>query len=81
MVTAVLDGRLREVKTEPHPVFGIHVPVVIPGVPADVLNPRNTWQDKAAYDEKAQALWAQFEKNYDLLINNPGAVGVISLPK
>ena len=75
MVTAVLDGRLREVKTEPHPVFGIHVPVAIPGVPANVLNPRDTWQDKNAYDEKAQALWAQFEKNYDLLINNPGAVG------
>jgi phosphoenolpyruvate carboxykinase (ATP) len=75
MVTAVLDGRLRDVPTEPHPVFGIRVPTAIPGVPNNVLNPRDTWANPDAYDVKAQELWAQFQKNYDLLINNPSAVG------
>ena len=71
MVTAILDGRLRDIPTEAHPIFGIHVPTHVPGVPGDVLNPRNTWKDKDAYDVKARELWAQFEKNYDQLINNP----------
>jgi phosphoenolpyruvate carboxykinase (ATP) len=64
MVTAVLDGSLREVPTEPDPVFGIHVPTSCPGVPAEVLRPRNTWADKAAYDAKAQDLARQFVENF-----------------
>jgi len=74
MVTAILDGRLRDIPTEAHPIFGIHVPTHVPGVPGDVLNPRNTWKDKEAYDQKARELWAQFEKNYDQLVNNPSGV-------
>lgn len=75
MVTAILDGRLREVATEPHPIFGIHVPVACPGVPAEVLNPRSTWQDPSEYDRKAQALWAQFQANYKQLMENPQSMG------
>ncbi len=62
-VTAILDGSLRNVKYETHPVFGLQIPVSAPGVPAEVLNPRNTWQDKSAYDAKAQQLAKLFREN------------------
>ncbi len=75
MVTAVLDGRLRDIETVADPVFGFHIPVACPGVPAEVLNPRNTWADKAAYDAKAHDLKARFEANYETLMTNPSAVG------
>jgi phosphoenolpyruvate carboxykinase (ATP) len=64
MVHAALDGRLAEVETRPDPVFGVHVPVSCPGVPDDVLNPRNTWADKDAYDRAAQDLAERFRTNF-----------------
>jgi phosphoenolpyruvate carboxykinase (ATP) len=64
MVTAILDGRLRDVPTEPDPIFGVNVPTSCPGVPGEVLTPRNTWADKAAYDAKAHDLARQFVANF-----------------
>jgi phosphoenolpyruvate carboxykinase (ATP) len=64
MVTAALDGSLREVPTEPDPIFGIHVPVACPGVPPELLQPRNTWPDKDAYDTKARDLAQRFNANF-----------------
>ncbi len=63
MVTAILDGSLKGVKTVEHPIFGLHMPVAVPGVPSEVLDPRNTWKDKAAYDAKAKELAAKFREN------------------
>ena len=63
MVTAILDGSLKSVKTVEHPIFGLHMPVAVPGVPSEVLDPRNTWKDKAAYDAKAKELAAKFREN------------------
>jgi phosphoenolpyruvate carboxykinase (ATP) len=48
-----------------HPVFGILVPQSVPGVPAEVLNPRDTWSDKEAYDKKAAQLAQLFIKNFE----------------
>jgi phosphoenolpyruvate carboxykinase (ATP) len=64
MVTAILDGRLREVPTEADPIFGLQIPASCPGVPPDVLVPRNTWADQDAYDAKARDLARQFVKNF-----------------
>jgi phosphoenolpyruvate carboxykinase (ATP) len=64
MVRAALAGELDRVPTEPHPIFGVHVPVAVPGVDARLLNPRNTWKDKAAYDAKARELAKRFAKNF-----------------
>jgi phosphoenolpyruvate carboxykinase (ATP) len=59
------EGTLRfhNIKTVQHAVFGLHMPVEVPGVPAEVLDPRNTWSDKAAYDAKAKELATKFRDN------------------
>jgi phosphoenolpyruvate carboxykinase (ATP) len=64
MVKAVLSDSLKKVRTNPDPIFGLAVPQSCPGVPLDILNPRNTWKDKAAYDAKAHELAAMFGKNF-----------------
>jgi phosphoenolpyruvate carboxykinase (ATP) len=46
MITAALNGKLNAVEYIPHPVFGILVPQSCPDVPAEILNPRDTWADK-----------------------------------
>jgi phosphoenolpyruvate carboxykinase (ATP) len=63
MVRAALAGKLDTVKTMTDPVFGLHLPTAIEGVPAEVLNPRNTWKDGAAYDEQAKKLAGMFSEN------------------
>ena len=47
------------------PAFGLHIPVSCPGVPAQVLNPRNAWADKEAYDRTAAELAGRFEANFE----------------
>ena len=64
MVHAALDGALRDVPFETEPNFGLSVPTACPGVPSEVLNPRNTWSDTDAYDTKARELAAMFEDNF-----------------
>ena len=64
IVNAVLDGKLATVPTRVHDVFGLHVPTQCPGVPAEILDPRNTWQDKAAYDSQAKMLAGKFAETF-----------------
>jgi len=47
------------------PNFGFMAPTKAPGVPEEIMNPRNTWADKAAYDAKAQELVARFRENFE----------------
>jgi len=65
MITAALKGELDNVQYDTHPVFGVAYPTSCPGVPSEVLNPRNTWTDKNAYDDKANDLAKQFVKNFE----------------
>jgi phosphoenolpyruvate carboxykinase (ATP) len=65
MVRAALSGHLEKVATRREPVFGLAVPQHVPGVPDDVLDPRKTWKDGAAYDAQAQKLLKLFEKNFE----------------
>ena len=65
LLRAALDGSLAKVEFETDPFFGLQIPKALPGVPAEVLNPRNTWADKAAYDRTAADLVARFEKNFE----------------
>ncbi len=65
IVNAALAGDLDRVKTQTDPVFGLAVPTEIEGVPAKVLNPRETWSDAAAYDAQAKKLAGMFRENFD----------------
>jgi len=65
MVTAALSGELDGAECTPDPIFGLMVPRACPNVPAGVLQPRNTWQDRAAYDTKARELAAKFHHNFE----------------
>ncbi|HZQ02017.1 MAG TPA: phosphoenolpyruvate carboxykinase [Reyranella sp.] len=64
MVRAALDGTLATVASATDPHFGMRVPTACPDVPGDVLNPKNTWKDKKAYDSTARDLTQRFEKNF-----------------
>jgi len=64
MVRAALGGHLAEVPTITDPVFGVEVPTACPDVPAEVLQPRATWQDTDAYDRQARALAIMFAENF-----------------
>lgn len=65
MITAALNGELNKVEFEMHPVFGYAMPKSCPNVPSELLNPRNTWADKAAYDAQANKLANMFVKNFE----------------
>jgi phosphoenolpyruvate carboxykinase (ATP) len=65
MVRAAISGELRDVPTVTDPVFGLAVPTAVPGVPADVLIPRDTWPDPAAYDAAAATIARMFHDNFD----------------
>jgi phosphoenolpyruvate carboxykinase (ATP) len=66
LLNAALAGELDpgKVEFESHPTFNLRIPRSCPGVPAEVLNPRNTWKDKAAYDAAAAKLRDMFRKNF-----------------
>ncbi len=64
MINAILTGKLDDVAKTPDPFFGVEVPQSCPDVPAEVLNPRNTWKDKAAYDATAADLTRRFANNF-----------------
>ncbi|HEY54098.1 MAG TPA: phosphoenolpyruvate carboxykinase (ATP), partial [Caldilineae bacterium] len=64
MVAAALDGSLDDVETVPDPIFGVHIPVSVPGVPDEVLQPRNTWSDNREFDKQAKKLAQMFIDNF-----------------
>jgi phosphoenolpyruvate carboxykinase (ATP) len=65
MITAALTGKLDNVKFETLPVFDLSVPTECENVPTEILNPRQTWADKAAFDETEMNLANQFVKNFE----------------
>ncbi len=65
MLKAAIDGELDDVPTEQHPIFGLEMPTHCPGVPSHLLNPRNTWQNKSAYDKQALDLAKMFKENFN----------------
>jgi len=64
MIRAILNGELAKVETTADPIFGVNVPISCPGVQAEVLQPRNTWRDKEAYDQQARDLARRFNENF-----------------
>src|SRR5215471_18977263 len=64
IIDAIHDGSLINAKTNRDPVFGFDVVNECPGVPAEILTPRNAWSDKSAFDAMAKKLAALFVKNF-----------------
>jgi phosphoenolpyruvate carboxykinase (ATP) len=64
LIRAALEGGLADAPHRPDPNFGLFVPEACPDVPSDVLQPKNTWNDKRAYDETAQEVAKRFEANF-----------------
>jgi len=81
MITAALNGELNKVEFESHPVFGYSMPKSCPNVPAEILNPRNTWADKAAYDAQANKLANMFVKNFEQYAAGVNAETLSAAPK
>jgi len=64
MVNAAVNGTLADIPTEEHPIFGLHMPLEVPGVPSELLNPVRVWSDAASYEEQARSLAEKFSKNF-----------------
>jgi phosphoenolpyruvate carboxykinase (ATP) len=65
LLRAALDGELDGVEYRTDPTFGFEVPVEVPGVDPSLLDPRSTWRDPDAYDEKARYLATRFQENFE----------------
>ena len=65
LLSAALDGTLKAVAFQKDKFFGFEVPVEVPGIDTDLLHPKATWKDKAAYDAQAEKLVGMFKKNFD----------------
>ncbi|TJY61992.1 phosphoenolpyruvate carboxykinase (ATP) [Sinimarinibacterium sp. CAU 1509] len=65
LLNAALNGDLDKVPTETHDILNLKMPLECPGVPTDMLNPRNTWADKDAYDAAAVKLRDMFRDNFE----------------
>ncbi|MCA9519556.1 MAG: phosphoenolpyruvate carboxykinase (ATP) [Myxococcales bacterium] len=64
IIDAIHAGTLLDAPTVTDPVFGLAVPTACPGVPSEVLIPKNTWADQAAYEKTARKLAALFRENF-----------------
>lgn len=72
MVHAALEGELERVEYEENETFHIMVPKSCPGVPSEILDPRNTWKDKKAYEERKKKLAKEFCEHFDKAYGNKG---------
>lgn len=74
MVHAALQGELNSVETVSDSLFGLSIPTHCPGVPDEVLQPKQTWSDKEAYDIKAKELAAKFKANFKKFKDIPAII-------
>ncbi|HVG41886.1 MAG TPA: phosphoenolpyruvate carboxykinase (ATP) [Chitinophagaceae bacterium] len=81
MIARALEGKLDNIETVADPIFGVAIPKEVPGVPSEILNPRNTWNDKAAYDEKAHYLAGLFVSNFEKYASGVTAEILAAAPK
>ncbi|MGK7911354.1 MAG: phosphoenolpyruvate carboxykinase (ATP) [Synechococcus sp.] len=64
MVSAALNGDLESATFTPHPIFKVLVPDAVPGIPSELLDPKQTWDDPSAYDLQARELARRFAQNF-----------------
>jgi phosphoenolpyruvate carboxykinase (ATP) len=76
-----LDGSLANVEMRVDPHFRFRVPVSVPGVDSKILNPRETWADKKAYDAQAAKLVSMFRENFKKFEAHVGADVLSAAPQ
>jgi phosphoenolpyruvate carboxykinase (ATP) len=81
LITAALNGGLNDVNYTEHEIFGLEFPETCPNVPSEILNPKNTWEDKAVYDESAKKLSQSFNKNFEKFIEGASEETKAGAPK
>jgi phosphoenolpyruvate carboxykinase (ATP) len=81
IIDAINNGALVKAKTETDPIFGFGTVTECPGVPSELLLPRNSWTDKAAYDAKARKLAGLFNKNFETYAAGANAEVKAAAPK
>ncbi|MGE7762669.1 phosphoenolpyruvate carboxykinase (ATP) [Peribacillus sp. NPDC097895] len=80
MVQAALEGELSNIETVKDDIFGLDIPLHVPGVPDEVLQPIKTWADPAAYKQSATALAAQFRANFKKFGSVPSEIEELGGP-
>ncbi|MBN2232930.1 MAG: phosphoenolpyruvate carboxykinase (ATP) [Deltaproteobacteria bacterium] len=78
LVRAALSGDLRQVDCAADGLFHIGIPQSCPGVPAEILNPRETWKDREAYDRRAQKLAGEFAAHFDRVYGDKGIAPAVA---
>ena len=81
MITAALTGALDNIEFVAHPIFGLGIPISCPNVPTEILDPRTSWPDKAAYDAKANELAKSFNKNFEKFAGQVSEAVLSAAPK
>jgi phosphoenolpyruvate carboxykinase (ATP) len=81
LITAAINGELDKANYDTLPVFGLKFPKTCPGIPDEILNPRETWKDKSAYDAKANDLASAFVKNFKQFTDGTPAEIIAAGPK
>ncbi len=81
MITAAMDGKLDNVEFKTQPIFDLSMPTEVPGVPSEILNPKDTWEDKANFDKTANHLAEQFVKNFEIFANETSEAILSAAPK
>jgi phosphoenolpyruvate carboxykinase (ATP) len=76
MVNAILNGSLEKSQFKKDPVFSVAVPQSCPEVPNELLNPKQAWNDKGAYDIAAEKLSQLFKKNFEQFSDQPAAAAI-----
>ncbi|MCB0414431.1 MAG: phosphoenolpyruvate carboxykinase (ATP), partial [Bdellovibrionales bacterium] len=74
IIDAILDGSIEDSAWEKFPVFGFEIPTSLEGVDTQILNPKNTWSDKKAYDEKLEKLGQMFFENFKSFCDVPAGM-------
>jgi phosphoenolpyruvate carboxykinase (ATP) len=73
IIDAIHNGSLSQAEMQTDPVFGFSVPTTCEGVPDEMLIPRATWDDPAAYDKQAQKLVGLFREHFEQYEGDAGA--------
>ncbi|HUS96490.1 MAG TPA: phosphoenolpyruvate carboxykinase [Hyphomicrobiaceae bacterium] len=80
LLNAALSGELAKTPMRVDPYFGFEVPQALAGIDGKILNPRETWSDKAAYDAQAKALVGMFRKNFEKFESHVDADVIAAAP-